>query len=81
MPVWPQIAIWVLFILGTLHIAGGIDFLQRMWIDKRDLPGGPLQWLTEDYGDPVNTMSNASGPLLFLVQDGVLVSVTDLNQN
>ena len=75
-PLWSTATMWILFILGTFHIAGAINFFQRMWIDKRDLPGGPLQWLIESYGDPVNTLSSASGPPIHLVQDAALVRLS-----
>ena len=73
-----HIILWIMFVLGTFKFAGATNFFQRMWIDKRGTNGGPVEWYTEHFGDPVNTLSSASGPPSIFLQDAVLVSFNHL---
>ena len=70
------IIISALFILDAIYVACTARELQLAYIDNRDFPGGPLQWLIEDYGDPVNTLSSASVTPILLVQDVALVRLS-----
>lgn len=64
----------VLFILGTLMIAGNTKFEEMMWIDDRNFPGGPDAFLQLDYDNPVMTMVNSSYIIANFLANGVLVS-------
>ncbi|TDL29997.1 hypothetical protein BD410DRAFT_703038, partial [Rickenella mellea] len=62
-----------LFTLGTISIAANTKFSEEMWIDDRNIPGGPIAWLTEHYSDPVNTLGNAAYIFANFLADGVLL--------
>ncbi|TDL29699.1 hypothetical protein BD410DRAFT_833964 [Rickenella mellea] len=63
-----------LFTLGTITIACNTKFSEQMWIDDRNIPGGPIAWLETHYSDPVNTLGNAAYIFANFLADGVLLS-------
>lgn len=59
--------ICVIFILGTLMIAGNTKFDEMMWIDDRSFPGGPDAFLQLDYDNAVmNMLTRAISSQIFL---------------
>lgn len=74
MATWQFIYVFVMFALGTFEIAGNVKFYEKMWIDERNILGGPFVWVTKHFGDPVNTFANAADATAILLQDSVLVS-------
>ena len=46
-----------------------------MWIDERNIEGGPIGWLTEHFSDPVNTFASVAYILANFLMDGMLVSL------
>ena len=65
---------FILFFLGTLIIAGNTKFAEEIWIDDRNVPGGPVAWLIEHYSDPANIMMCGSYVAANFFTDGILVS-------
>lgn len=68
------IFISALFVLGTINIACNTKFSQMMWIDDRNIPGGPNAWLEEDYTTPVNIVGNAAYIFSNFLADAMIVS-------
>ncbi len=44
-----------------------------MWIDDRNIPGGPNAWLIEHYDNPVNTFQNCAYIIANFLADGSYV--------
>jgi hypothetical protein len=75
MPIWQFIHVWIMFALGTIQVAGNAKFYEHMWIDERDIPGGPSSFLTTHFDDPFNTLATSGYIAAIFLQDSVLVSV------
>jgi len=60
----------VLFALGTFQTGALIKFDEMMWIDDRNIPGGPNAWLIEHYDNPVNTFQNCAYIIANFLADG-----------
>ena len=73
--IWSFVYVWTVFALGTFQAGGNIKFFEKMWIDDRDVPGGPAGWYANFFGDPVNTFASVAYIIAALLQDGMLVSV------
>jgi hypothetical protein len=39
--------VFITFVLGTVGFAGNAKYTEMIWIDLRDVPGGPV-WLIEN---------------------------------
>lgn len=63
-----------LFALGTFQIGGNTKFNEMMWIDDRNIPGGPDAWVAEHYDNPVNTFQNVAYIIANFLADGSMVS-------
>jgi hypothetical protein len=63
----------VLFISGTVNLACGINFNQLAWINDRDYPGGPFNFLVEQATRPVVTVGNCASIIAALLADAVLL--------
>ena len=74
-PWGPLLLVSTFFALGVFQVAGNISFFQKMWIDERNIEGGPIAWLTEHFDDPVNTFASVAYILANFLMDGTLVSV------
>lgn len=67
--------IFVLFACGTVNISINMTFNEWAWIDFREYPGGPLQFLLEQQSNVVNTWGNAISTVVELLTDALLVSL------
>ncbi|KAJ7583268.1 hypothetical protein C8J56DRAFT_741271, partial [Mycena floridula] len=56
--------ITVMFILGTLYIAGLLEFTQESFIDGRNIPGGPNAYENEMYSIPIDMLGNVTMVML-----------------
>lgn len=65
----------VLFTLGTLMLAGNAKFGEMMWIDDRNIPGGPNAWFEDHFDTPVMIMVNSAYIIANFLANGVLVSL------
>lgn len=65
--------IFALFTLGTIDIACNTKFGEMMWIDDRNIPGGPNAWLEAGYSTPVNVLGNASYIFSNFLADAMIV--------
>lgn len=74
MPLWQFAYVWIMFALGTIQAAGNAKFYERMWIDDREIPGGPSSFLTTHFNDPFNTLATSGYITAIFLQDSVLVS-------
>jgi hypothetical protein len=63
-----------LLTLLTINIACNAVFGQLMWIEHRDIPGGPAAYMGENISLWVNTFGTASGVALNFMGDALLVS-------
>jgi hypothetical protein len=72
--IWTYIYVWTVFALGTFQVAGNIKFFEKMWIGDRNVPGGPVGWYSNFFGDPVNTFASVAFIIATLLQDAMLVS-------
>ncbi|EIM80009.1 uncharacterized protein STEHIDRAFT_68803, partial [Stereum hirsutum FP-91666 SS1] len=54
--------IFILFVLGTIYIGCDSTFLEMMFIEDRDFPGGPAMFLEARYG--ASTVSTATNLLI-----------------
>jgi len=71
---WGFIAfITALFALGTINIACNTKFSQMMWIDDRNIPGGPNAWLSGDYNTPVNVLGNTAYIFSNFLADAMII--------
>lgn len=75
-PWGPLSFIFIFFALGVFQVAGNTKYFERMWIDDRNVPGGPIGWYTEHFDDPVNTFASVAYILANFLMDGMLVSKT-----
>lgn len=66
--------IFILFACGTGNIAINMTFNEWAWIDFREYPGGPLQFLLEQQSNVVNTWGNAISTVVGFLTDALLVS-------
>ncbi|KAI9066255.1 hypothetical protein FKP32DRAFT_1674001 [Trametes sanguinea] len=65
--------VFVLFLMGTLNLAGNTKMTQLMFIDNRAYPGGPSAWFFDNYDNPNNTAGNASYIIANFFADGLLL--------
>jgi hypothetical protein len=59
-----MIYITVIFVLGTLYIAGLLQFTQDAFIDGRNIPGGPSVYETVMFSVPIDMLPNVIMVLL-----------------
>ncbi|EIM85267.1 uncharacterized protein STEHIDRAFT_157908 [Stereum hirsutum FP-91666 SS1] len=67
------IFIFSLFTLGTIDIACNTKFGDMMWIDDRNIPGGPNAWLEAGYSTPVNVLGSASYIFSNFLADAMII--------
>ena len=67
-------ALCSLFAMGTITIACTAKFSEQMWIDYREIPGGPNAFLAEHYDTPVNVLGNAAYIAANFLADAIVVS-------
>lgn len=65
----------VILILLTIDISTNAIFGQLMWIEHRDVPGGPAAYMGENLTLWVNTLGTASGVAVNFMGDALLVRV------
>ncbi|TDL20998.1 hypothetical protein BD410DRAFT_695577, partial [Rickenella mellea] len=63
----------ILFILGTIIIATNTKLMEQAFIDDRNIPGGPLGWLEQYYGEPLVIFGNAAYITANFLADGLLI--------
>ena len=68
-----------LFTMGTITVSAKTKFYQLMWIDNRDIPGGPPSWILNHYNNPVETLADASYITANFLADGALVRTSSKN--
>ncbi|KAJ7045755.1 hypothetical protein C8F04DRAFT_1066038 [Mycena alexandri] len=54
----------VMFILGTLYMAGLLEFTQEAFVDARNIPGGPNAYEDVMYSLPIDMLANVTVVLL-----------------
>ncbi|KAJ7188005.1 hypothetical protein C8R46DRAFT_879144 [Mycena filopes] len=54
----------VMWILGTLYIAGMLEFTQEAFVDARNIPGGPNAYEDDMYSLPIDMLANVAVVLL-----------------
>ena len=71
---WGLVAyITVNFILGTLAQAGEMRFTQLMFIDDRNIPGGPNGFIDAEYSNPPGMLTTTSYVILNWFADALVV--------
>ncbi|PCH37191.1 hypothetical protein WOLCODRAFT_140757 [Wolfiporia cocos MD-104 SS10] len=63
----------ILFALGTMNIACNIRFNEMTWIDDRNFPGGPYQFILQEEALAVNVIANAVTVVATSMADGLLL--------
>jgi hypothetical protein len=65
----------LLFSLGTINLACSIRYNENAWVNDREYPGGPFNYLVEQGSLPFATLGNVASILASFMSDGMLVSV------
>ena len=65
-----------MFTLGTFKFTGTSKFFEKVWILERDSDGGPVVWIENNSGDPVNVFALAADFAATVLQNTVLVSLS-----
>ncbi|KAG6840443.1 hypothetical protein C0991_006708 [Blastosporella zonata] len=65
--------LFLLLAIATVNIACSINFNQSAWIDERNYPGGPYQFLTKQQSRPVLTVGNTASIMGSFAADGILL--------
>ncbi|KAJ7131590.1 hypothetical protein C8R43DRAFT_1024742 [Mycena crocata] len=63
----------LLFSLGTINLACSIRFNENAWINDREYPGGPFNYLIEQGSVPFMTAGNVASILASFMSDGLLL--------
>ncbi|KAF8076135.1 hypothetical protein FPV67DRAFT_1664435 [Lyophyllum atratum] len=63
----------VLLTTSTINIACSIKFNQSAWVDERNYPGGPIQFMFEQQSRPILTLGNTASILASFLADGLLL--------
>ena len=71
-----MIYITIIYILGTLYVAGLLQFTQDSFIDGRNIPGGPSVYETVMFSVPIDMLPNVIMVMLSWMCDIVNVSLT-----
>ncbi|KAG5725314.1 hypothetical protein E4T56_gene18689, partial [Termitomyces sp. T112] len=69
---------WLLFLclltaIATVNLACSIRFNRSAWIDERNYPGGPFDFLVQQQSRPILTVGNTASILGSFLADGILV--------
>ncbi|KAG6860327.1 hypothetical protein C0995_012634 [Termitomyces sp. Mi166 len=69
---------WLFFLFlltatATINLACSIKFNQSAWIDERNYPGGPYEFLVEQQSRPILTLGNTASILGSFFADGILL--------
>lgn len=71
-----MVYITIIFVLGTLYIAGLLQFTQDAFIDGRNIPGGPSAYETVMFSVPIDMLPNVIMVLLSWMCDIINVGPT-----
>lgn len=66
--------ITLIVLLSTLFMGSLAAFTQLAFIDNRNYPGGPAQYMTDMFSIPVDEVGNVSFVLTNWLCDGLIVS-------
>ncbi len=66
----------VLLLLLTIDISTNAFFGELVWIEHRDVPGGPAAYLNDNISAWYNTFGTTSSVALNFLGDALLVSIT-----
>ena len=64
----------VIWIIATVHLSTRIKWYEMIWIDNRNIPGGPIGVLFNKFSLPINTVGNASFVINNCLTDLMVVS-------
>lgn len=67
----------IIFTLGTLYMAGLLQFTQEAFIDGRNIPGGPNAYQEVMYSIPIDLTANAAMVIVTWMCD--VINVCPLN--
>ncbi|KAG7095435.1 hypothetical protein E1B28_006184 [Marasmius oreades] len=62
-----------LFAFGTINLACGIFYNQNAWVTKREYPGGPFAYLSEQQALSTQTLGNSAAILASFFADGLML--------
>lgn len=65
----------LLFAIGTINLACSIKFNEDAWINEREYPGGPYEFIVQQQSRPILTLGNTASILASFMADGLLVHV------
>ncbi|KAJ7488133.1 hypothetical protein FB451DRAFT_1025849 [Mycena latifolia] len=63
----------LLFAMGTINLACSIRFNENAWVNDREYPGGPFNYLIEQQSLPFMTLGNVASILASFLSDGLLL--------
>ncbi|KAJ7624296.1 hypothetical protein DFH06DRAFT_1059142 [Mycena polygramma] len=63
----------LLFALGTINLACSIAYNENAWVNDRNYPGGPFNYLIEQGNLPFVTLGNVASILASFFSDGMLL--------
>lgn len=66
--------VFILFATATIQLVSQARLLEVMWIDQRDIPGGPIKWISLQYTLTSGTVGNVGFTVASFVADTLLVS-------
>ena len=64
----------MMFVLATLNIIGETAWIQRMFVDDRDYPGGPDAFYGQQYAQPTKALSTNAFFVGVVINQGLIVS-------
>jgi len=56
---WLLFYVFITFVLGTVGFAGNARYTEMIWIDLRDIPGGPAWLIENELSYPINVVAVA----------------------
>lgn len=67
-------AVFLLFAMATIEIACEERFFEIMWIDQRDIPGGPIAWTAREHSIVSGILGNSAFCVASFTAEIILVS-------
>ena len=65
-----------IFVSALVYEVGQLYGDQRMYIDQRDYPGGPLAWALQKESDPPGVIGQGGGLVSLALSDALLVCIS-----
>lgn len=74
-PLWMYACVWVMFVLGTVHIVGNLGFQRKIWLHIVQTDQSLAEWRASNEENFFNILTKTGIAPSFWIQNAVLVSV------